>query len=82
MRSSCTSIAERNINTGFFQLNEGLRVMRARLGDERYLKLVEMSDRMRALFEADPEDKKEDSMKGRGIIQDMENLLKQKASKS
>jgi hypothetical protein len=73
---------ERNIDTVFFQLDEGLRLIRAKLGDERYLELAEMSDRMRAHFVADPEDNTEDSMKGRAIIQDMENLLKLKVRKS
>jgi hypothetical protein len=41
-----------------------------------------MSDRMRAHFEADPEDKTDDSLKGRDIIVEMENLLKQSVRKS
>jgi hypothetical protein len=52
------------------------------LAEAQYLKLMEMSGRMRALFEADPEDKTDDSMKGRDLIEDMQNLLKQKAGKS
>ncbi|HLW89963.1 MAG TPA: hypothetical protein VKS78_01510 [Roseiarcus sp.] len=72
----------RNIDTVFHQLNEGLRLIRGKLGEERYLKLMEMSDRMRAHFEADPEDKTDDSLKGRAIIHEMEVLLKQKVRKS
>jgi hypothetical protein len=34
-----------NIDTVIFQLNEGLRLIRGKLGEERYLRLVEMSDR-------------------------------------
>jgi hypothetical protein len=72
----------RNIDTVFHQLNEGLRLIRGTLGEERHFKLTEMSDRMRAHFEADPEDKTDDALKGRAIIHEMEELLTQKARKS
>jgi hypothetical protein len=49
--------AEKNIDTAFFSLNEGLLVMRKKLGEERYATLRALSDKMRALFEADPEEK-------------------------
>jgi hypothetical protein len=71
-----------NIDTVFFQLNEGLRLIRGKLGEERYLKLVEMSGLMRAHFEADPENETDDTLKGRAIIREMEELLKQKVRKS
>jgi hypothetical protein len=71
-----------NIDTIFLQLKEGLRLIRRKLGEERYLELMEMSDRMRAHFEADPENKTDDTLKGRAIIHEMEELLKQKVRKS
>ena len=37
---------ERNLETVFYTLNEGLRLIREKLGEQRYLKLMEMSDRM------------------------------------
>lgn len=73
---------QQNIDTVFHQLNEGLRLIRQKLGEERYLKLAEMSDRMRAHFEADPENKTDDTLKGRAIIHEMEELLTQKVRKS
>ena len=72
----------RNLQTTFYELNEGLRLIRGKLGEERYLQLKEMSDRMRAHFEADPEDKTDDSLKGRDIIREMEVLLNQTRRKS
>jgi hypothetical protein len=72
----------RNIHVVFLQLNEGLRLIRGTLGDERYLKLLEMSDRMRAHFEADAENRTDDTLKGRDIIYEMESLLLRKAPKS
>ena len=66
-----------NLQTTFYELNEGLRLIRGKLGEERYLKLMEMSDRMRAHFEADPENRTDDTLKGRAIIEQMEELLGQ-----
>lgn len=66
----------RSIHTVFATLNESLTVIRKKAGEERYAALVELSDRMRAHFEADPEDKTEDGIKGRDCILDMEVLLK------
>jgi hypothetical protein len=72
---------ERNIDTAFLQLNEGLRLIRKRLGEEKYEALVDLSGRMRAHFEADPEDKTEDSLAGRQLIHEMEDLLKQTSAR-
>jgi hypothetical protein len=73
---------ERNVDTVFHQLNEGLRLNKAKLGEERYVQLIEMSNRMRAHFEADPENKTDDTLKGRRIIREMEFLLKHRPKKS
>lgn len=67
---------ERSIDTEFFALKESFGVVRKKLGEERYATLMEMADRMRAHFEADPEDKTEDSLAGRALIHDMEDILK------
>ncbi len=56
---------DRNIDTEFYALNEGLKTIRGKVGDEKYEKLVALSNRMRALFEADPEDETQDGIKGR-----------------
>jgi len=72
---------ERNLETTFAELNEGLLVLRLRLGEERYGKLLEMASRARAYFEADPEEKTGDSLKGRELILDMEDLVKAKPPK-
>ena len=72
--------SERTIDTEFYRLNEGLKLVRNRLGEDRYGKLIELSKRMRAHFEADPEDKTEDAIKGRELILEMEDLLKLRRS--
>ena len=66
----------RNIDTQFFALNEGLLAVRKKLGEERYTKLRALSDKMRALFEADPEDKTGETQAGREIIHEMEDVLR------
>lgn len=67
---------EEDIDTNFYQLNEGLKAVRRQLGEETYVRLVEMSDRMRAHFEADPEDSTEDGIKGRELIDEMTDILR------
>jgi hypothetical protein len=66
----------------FEELNEGLTVNRTVLGDARYQELMGMSDRMRALFEADPEDRTGETATGCKIILEMEDVLKQVQRKS
>ncbi len=66
-----------NIDYFFQQLRDGLNRNRRTLGEERYRELVRMSDRMRALFEANPENKTGETRKGRDIIQELEDVLKQ-----
>ncbi len=64
-----------NIDTTFFSLNEGLLVIRKKLGEERYAALRAMSDKMRALFEADPDDKTGDTHAACMLIHEMEDIL-------
>jgi hypothetical protein len=68
--------SQRNIDTEFLALNEGLQAVRKKLGEERYATLRALSDRMRALFEADPGDKTGDTQAGREIIHEMEDVLR------
>jgi hypothetical protein len=66
---------QRNVDTAFFSLNEGLLVVRKKLGEERYLALRAISDKMRALFEADPNDKTGETRSGHMLIHQMEDIL-------
>ena len=65
----------KNLDTEFFALNEGLLAVRKKLGEERYAALKALSDKMRPLFEADPEDKTGETQAGREIIHEMEDIL-------
>jgi len=69
---------ERSIDTAFQGLKESLANLRSKLGEERYAKMLEMADQMRALFESDPESKTGDSKAGRLIIREMGLMLRRK----
>jgi hypothetical protein len=77
-----TGYFPQNIDTEFFALNEGLRAVRKKLGEERYTALKALSDKMRALFEADPEDKTGETQAGREIIYEMEDILRSKRQRT
>jgi hypothetical protein len=67
---------QQNVDTAFPGLNDSLANLRRTLGEERYVVMREMSDRMRAHFEADPEDKTDDALAGRKIIHEIELMLR------
>lgn len=67
---------DRNINTVFVALKEGLKNVRKKLGEDAYLRAVEMADQMRVHFEADPEDKTDDTLAGRDLILALEDILR------
>lgn len=66
----------RSIDTVFAELNGGIEIVRKKVGEANYAKLIEISARMRAHFEADPDDKTEDGIKGRECIHEMEDILR------
>ena len=66
------------IDTVFGSFNEGLQKLRRKLGEERYLKLKDLTDRMYAYFKADPKDETGEAQKGRLLIHEMEDLLLRK----
>ena len=68
----------RTINSEFFVLKEGLKAVHKKIGEERYALCLEMADQMRAHFEADPEDKTDDSLAGRQLIANMMAVLRNK----
>ena len=67
--------ADRNVRTVFTALSAGLTQAKDELGPEKHARLVDMSARMRAHFEADPEDKTDDTLQGRDLIDEMIDIL-------
>lgn len=72
----------RDLDYIFQQLLAGLDHNRATLGEERYVQLKGMSERMRALFEADPETKTGETLQGYKIIHEVEDILDEVRRKS
>ena len=70
-----------NLESEFFGLNESLLALRKRLGEERYATLKGLSDKMRSLFEADPENKTGETRAGRKILQEMEGIVRDAAKR-
>jgi hypothetical protein len=66
-----------NIDTVFWQLNEGLAAVRHKLGSERYHLLLDLSARARAHFAADPEDSNGQARAGRELVREMEAIVLQ-----
>ena len=66
----------RSIETAFLQLNEGLKMVRAELGEDRFQALMTLSDRMRGHFEADPTNSNGQAKAGRQLVFEMEGILK------
>ncbi len=66
---------DRNIESEFFCLNEGLKGIRKQIGEQDYDRLAGLTRRMRAHFEADPEDITGETAKGRQCILEMLEVL-------
>jgi hypothetical protein len=75
-------LPHRDLDYVFQQLLAGLDHNRAKLGEERYVQLKGMSERMRALFEADPETKTGETLQGYKIIHEVEDILDEVRRKS
>ncbi len=69
-------LPRQSIDTALYSLNEGLLVARKTLGEERCMALRVLSDKMRALFESDPDDKTGDTHAGRMLTHEMEDILR------
>lgn len=66
---------QRNICTVFSQLNRSLQVLSGILGEDHCRQLRGMSDRMRIYFDADQNERTENTMRGRELIDQMEEIL-------
>lgn len=89
MRSSAPNFIDktgrlpfRNLEYRFQQLNGGLAHNRREIGEERFRELQRMSAQIRALFEADPDDKTGETREGCKIIYEMFDLLKEALRKA
>ena len=67
---------DKSIDTTFVGLNSGIEAVRKKLGEQRYAALMTLSQRMRPLFKADPEDTTGDADAGRQLLHEMEDILR------
>ena len=72
----------RNLDYVCRQLTVGLTNIRSTIGEDRYNDLTRMAAEMRALFEADPENKTGETLHGRKVILQMEDILREARRKA
>lgn len=68
---------ERGINTEFQILIESFGMVRAKLGDQRYAKLIDLAVQAKARFAADPDDKTGESDVGRKLLSEIEDIIRE-----
>jgi hypothetical protein len=66
----------RNVQTVFYSLNAGIEGLRRKLGEERSDALLSLSQRVQRHFEADPQCTNGETMKGRELVREMEDILR------
>lgn len=66
---------ERNINSMFYTLVEGLRGVRRKLGEDSYAALIDLAERAKALFAADQDDTNGKTTEGCALLLEMQDLL-------
>ena len=65
----------RSIDSEYLTIQKSLDNMRKKIGEERYLKLIEMAATTRALFESDPDRSEGKTLKGCHMLQEMIAVL-------
>ena len=81
MKDQSGYFPEHNIDTRFHQLVESFGVVRKKLGEERYAKLIDLAARTKALFLEDPEDTNGKTMEGIKLVWEMEEIIQDTRSR-
>ena len=66
---------DRNIDSEFNKLTEGFALVRKKLGEERYAKLIDLAARAKALFAADQDDTNGKTDEGRALLFEIEDEI-------
>lgn len=66
----------RNIESEFHELTEGLGLVRKKVGEERYDQLIDLAMRAKALFAADQNDENGKTDEGRELLCQMQDVLR------
>ncbi len=64
-----------NIDSRFRALTESFGVVRSKVGEDRYARLVDLAARAKLLFAADPGDENGKSDEGRGLLSEIEEII-------
>ena len=67
---------DRNMETEFHELVEGLGLVRKKLGADRFANLIDLAGRAKALFAADQEDSNGKTDEGRELLCQMQDVLR------
>ncbi|PTS89767.1 hypothetical protein DBR17_02685 [Sphingomonas sp. HMWF008] len=65
----------RNIDSEFNKLTEGFALVRKKLGEERYAKLIDLAARAKALFAADQDDTNGKTDEGYALLFEIEDEI-------
>ena len=68
--------AERNVNSEFDKFTQALDIVRKKLGEDRYAKLVDLAARAKALFVADQDNTNGKTAQGRELLFEIEDVLR------
>ncbi len=66
---------DRDIHSSFYQLTEGFGKVRAKIGEEHYVALIDLAARAKALFADDPEDKNGKTDEGIKLLYEIEDII-------
>jgi hypothetical protein len=65
----------RNIDSEFNKLTQGFALVRKKLGEERYAKLIDLAARAKALFATDQDDTNGKTDEGRALLFEIEDEI-------
>lgn len=68
----------KNIDTTYFALDEGLKVIRSKLGEDRYTRLVEMARVTKEKFLQAADEDAEEVREGRNVLIEMIEMLRRR----
>ena len=72
---------EHDVNQRFEVLTQSFGIVRKKLGEERYARLVELAGQAKALFAADPGDDNGKADEGRKLLAEIEDLIQEVRSR-
>lgn len=75
MKDTSGYFPEHNIDTEFDKLVESFGIVRQKLGEERYVRLVDLAARTKALYLEDPDETNGKTMEGIKLVWEMGEII-------